>query len=162
MKQILLTQGQVALVDDEDYEYLNQRKWFAKKDRNNFYVARQVHVSVGKQKMVFMHRVILNIEDIKIEVDHFDSNGLNNQRCNLRTATRSQNCANRVSFKNSTSKYKGVGWVKRQNKWHAKIRKNGQVKHLGFFDNENEAAMVYNKAALEMHGGFAHLNNIAV
>jgi hypothetical protein len=160
MKEIKLTQGKVALVDDEDYEYLNQFNWYAKKDRHTYYAARQIKTSVGKQNMLFMHRVLLGLTDIKIEGEHIDHDGLNNQKYNLRKATRSQNNANKSSSKNSTSKYLGVCWAKSNKKWCAKIRKDKVVTHLGFFINEVDAALAYNNAARKLHGDFANINQI--
>lgn len=163
MKEIKLTQGQVALVDDEDYEFLNQWKWFAKKDHDKYYAARATMLRPGKQRMIFMHRDALKVEHtVKVEVDHLDGDCLNNQKGNLRLATRSQNCANRRPFKNSSSIFKGVGWVRRTKKWHAKIRKDGVCRHLGYFDIETDAALAYNKSAIELHGEYAYINNIAV
>lgn len=163
MKQIELTQGQFALVDDEDYEHLKQWKWQAQKGTHTFYAVRTDY-SKGKKfkRLLYMHCEILGITGNRdIHGDHKDRNGLNNQRSNLRTATTSENNANRISLKNVSSKYKGVGWHKSTNKWCAYIRKENNQFHLGLFNTEIEAAIAYNKKAVELHGEFAILNQIS-
>jgi len=161
MKEIILTQGKVALVDDEDYEYLVQWKWYAAKMGNSFYAQRSDYNSLRKQSVItYMHRVILKVADFKIEVDHKDHNGLNNQKENIRAVTKKQNSFNKKSYKNSTSKYVGVSWNRQSNKWQAQVRENGKIKYLGRFINEDDAARAYNKAAVESYGEFANLNTI--
>lgn len=160
MKQIPLSQGQFALVDDEDFEWLNQWKWQALKHRDSFYAVRNTGGRIAR-KCIFMHRLIMGLTDSKIEVDHEDLNGLNNQRNNLRKATRSQNAANMRSRKNSSSKYLGVYWDNNRQKWSAAITKNYKKKFLGYYDNETDAAKAYNDAAAKTHGEFANINKIA-
>jgi hypothetical protein len=92
------------------------------------------------------------------QVDHINQKRMDNRWCNLREATRSQNCANTSSRPNSSSKYLGVGWHKSEQNWRATIRKNGCKKHIGSFDCEIQAAKAYDAAALEIHGQFANLN----
>lgn len=153
MKEIKLTRGKVALVDDEDFEYLNQYKWYAIDCVHTFYARRKEN-----NRHISMHRQILGLTSSKIQGDHKDHDGLNNQKNNLRIANHSQNQANRKSFKNSSSKYIGVCWKKAAKKWQAAIYQNGSNKHLGSFINESEAAIAYNEAAKIIHGEFANLN----
>jgi hypothetical protein len=142
-----------ALVDDEDYDYLNEWKWYVIIAPYTSYAAR------GSSGTVFMHRLIMNA--IKGEmIDHKDRNGLNNQKTNLRLCTFSQNNANIVSRINSTSKYLGVYWCKRKMKWKATITFNRKSVGLGTFNDEVSAARAYNIAALKNHGAFANLNKI--
>jgi len=157
MREILLTQDKVALVDDEDYEKLNQYKWHADKDKTTFYARRTTYCD-GKQINVKMHRFIMNVSR-GIEVDHRDFDGLNNQKYNLRTATRFNNNCNKKKYgKGSTSQYKGVGYYPRYKKWLARIGLNGKRKCLGYFDDEIEAAKAYDRAAIIHFGEFAFLN----
>jgi len=157
MKEIKLTQGKITLVDDADFEWLNQWKWLAFKGLNTFYAARKPYKAT---KLLFIHRELLCLTDPKIYTDHIDLNGLNNQRNNLRKATASQNCSNRIATKNSYSKYLGVTFKKQTGRWCAGIEKFGKSIHLGYFDKEEDAAEAYNLAAVIHHGEFARLNII--
>ncbi len=166
MKEIHLTQGKVALVDDEDYELLNKYKWCAKKDRNIFYTTRGITIQSQnkaknikqKTKIIRMHRLIMKgkLKSNK-EIDHINGNSLDNRRCNLRIVTRSQNNMNQKKTR-GTSKYKGVSWHKNNKKWRSQIRLNGKQMYLGLFDNEAEAAKAYDKRAKELFGEFAKPN----
>lgn len=163
MKQIEITQGKFALVDDEDYEYLNQFKWCATKGWNdNWYAVRSARVREKKEKkMVYMHREVMNFP--KNKVDHKDHNGLNNQKENLRVATDGENSSNTTSRLNSSSPYIGVYLrANRKKKWAACIRKGGVTKYIGSFYKIEDAALAYNEAAKLVHGEFANLNQVAV
>lgn len=158
MKQIPLTKGQFALVDDEDFEFVNKQKWYADSCNETFY-ARARPKKYGP--LIHMHRVILSVPNsCSIFVDHIDHNGLNNQKYNLRIATRSQNNANKKAI--GKSKYLGVFYKKESTfrPWYSRCLKNGVNKYLGSFKTEIEAAMAYNNAAFEIHGEFANLNII--
>jgi len=161
MKEIKLSQRRfckykdkyVALVDDEDFEFLNQFRWCAKKGRYTFYAERAIKVD-GRNSTQYMHQVILNSRNI----DHIDRNGLNNQRSNLRLCNQSQNSMNTGKHKNCTSAYKGVYFHKRFNKWASAIRISGKRFHLGYFTSEVDAAKAYNAKAIELFCEFANLN----
>jgi hypothetical protein len=155
MKQISLTQGLFALVDDDDYNYLNQFKWYAIKDGRNFYARRNITIN-EKQKPILMHWDVMNGKG----VDHIDNNGLNNQKENLRFCTSSQNQMNTRKRKNTSSIYKGVNLEKRNNKWRSEIRINKKPIYIGTFISEIEAAKAYNKMAIEYFGEFANVNII--
>ena len=148
MKEIPLTQGKVAIVDDEDYKYLSQFKWCAHKVYNIFYAVRNIRED-GKQKTLQMHTAILGRKD-GFECDHINGNGLDNRRSNLRLVTHRQNEQNR--HKKKTSKYPGIYWNKQNKKWEALIRINGKRIHLGLFNDEYKAYLAYCKAVKEMTG----------
>lgn len=95
------------------------------------------------------------------EWDHINQDKLDNRRENLRHATPSQNKANRGKFGGiHTSKYIGVCWNKKSEKWMAYIETNGKRTYLGLFTKQNDAAIRRNEAATEYHGEFAVLNII--
>ena len=155
MKEIQLTQGKVALVDDEDFHYLNQWNWAASKGKNYvWYAARKE----GRQR-INMHRQITNFPKNQI-IDHRDRNGLNNQKSNLRICTIQQNNCNRRSAKNSTSKYLGVCTLTHRGTFYyqAGITYNKKKKLLYRGKSELKAAWLYDEAAIKLHGEFANLN----
>ena len=147
--------GNYALVDDDDFEWLNQWKWTAKLGTRTKYAIRS-----SGNKEVFMHRQILGLIDRAIFCDHIDGNGLNNQQQNIRQCTRYENNRNRSSAIGHSSIYKGVSWYPRYSKWLASIRHNNKLINLGYFAVENEAAMAYNEASVKYHGAFGKLNRI--
>lgn len=135
MKKISLTQGKVALVDDIDYEYLNQWKWCASRNSNTFYAQRRIRKDGGKWTTTSMHQVLAKRLSFKHQADHINGNGLDNQRSNLRDSTNKQNQENRGVPNNNTSGCKGVHWYKRYSKWQSRICHNGERIHLGYFDS---------------------------
>lgn len=146
MKEIQLTQGYITLVDDEDYDWLNQWKWTVIKQGNSGYAYRGIRVD-GKNKTVRMHRLIMDAPK-GMDIDHIDGNGLNNQRSNLRIVTRRQNNQNRHDKR--TSIYPGVEWYERDEKWRATIRYKGKKIRLGIFKSEINAFRAYYDAVLEL------------
>lgn len=159
MAKIKLTQGQFALVDDADYDWLNQWKWYANKIKGNFYAVRNSPRINGKQSKIRMSRVILGLEqDDKHEGDHQNHNTLDNRRNNLRICSHRQNTFNRKSHSDSISKFKGVSWYKRYKNWQAHISINRKQKNLGQFNTEKEAAKAYDKVAMKEFGEYACLN----
>ena len=154
MPIIPLTQGRVALVDDEDFVELNEFKWYANKMRGNTYYAVR---NISPRKAIRMHRVILGAISGQ-EVDHIDHNGLNNQRENIRLCSRAQNQMNQQKQKNTSSQFKGVSWHKQDKKWRTRITHRGQEIFLGLFKNERVAARTYDKKARELFGEFAKTN----
>lgn len=159
MKKIPLTQCKFALVDDADFDWLNQWKWHTLKGGKNFYAQRNVQ-SGDKRRKVLMHREIL---PGPARVDHRDRDGLNNQRGNLRAASHRQNIHNQRKREGRTTPFKGV--YPRTNgakepRWESQIRINGCLRYLGLFSDEKDAARAYNNAAVEAYGKFARLNPI--
>ncbi len=156
-KEIQLTQGQIAIVDDEDYEYLSQWKWCAHYDPKSkvYYAIRSSSRFLGKRNVIRMHRLVMGNPE-NLEIDHIDANGLNNQKNNLRACTHVQNIQNRKKYKNSANKYKGV--KSNYHKWMGRITSGGEQIYLGNFNTPEEAARAYDKKAIELFGEFANLN----
>ncbi len=152
MKEISLSQNQVATVDDADFNWLNRFKWSAAKGTSGYYA-----VATINSKQVSMHRMIMNTPD-GMDTDHHDHNTLNNSRDNLRVCTRAENQHNRKANRIGLSRYKGVTWVKVARQWKAQIFQNGKNLNLGLFSTEKKAAKVYNRAAKKYFGSFAYLN----
>lgn len=149
MKIIKLTKNMVTLVDDEDYKILTEFKWCAMQSRKNFYAH---NYELGR-----MHTFLMPVKK-PYEVDHIDRNTLNNQKSNLRICTHQQNNWNQGKKKAGTSKYKGVYWFPKRNKWIARMRIKGITTHLGCFDDETAAARCYDEHAIIHFGEFAYLN----
>lgn len=148
-----------CLVDDHNYEWLNQWKWTAHKIRHTIYAVRNINLVNGKKKRIFMHRLILGLGlgDTRLG-DHKNHNGLDNQLQNLRICNNQQNLQNMNSNVNSKSIYKGIYWHKQNHKWCAKIKVDGKSIHLGCARSEIEAAAIYDRAAILHYGEFANLN----
>lgn len=151
MKTISLTKGQVALVDDEDFEYLNQWKWYAHRAWGNSFYAARMNPRPNK-KVILMHREVF--KDSR-RCDHRDGNGLNNQKENLRPATKRQNGRNRGPQINNTSGFKGVSWCRKVKKWTVRIMYRKCYRFLGYFLNKHDAARAYDTAAKKYFGKFA-------
>jgi hypothetical protein len=144
---IKLTQGKCALVDYEDFNWLNQWKWHHVKG----YAVRDAWIGNGKKRKFIMHREILSIP-VGQETDHINRDTLDNRKQNLRIATKQQNGRNRTKQKNNTSGYKGVSH--HQNKWQAVIKINKKAIYLGVWESKIAAALAYKLAERRYFGDF--------
>lgn len=157
MKEIPLTRGYVAMVDDEDYDWLMQWKWCAQRLPNGHVRAMRGIKPQGVHKVLYMHREIMKTPT-GMEVDHIDHNGLNNQKSNLR------NCSHRDNLHNHKVRnglgYKGLQIRKGENGISVGITVDYVRIYLGSYplDQVIEAARCYDRAALKYFGDFAHLN----
>ena len=156
--EIKLSGEMVAIVDASDFGLLSSFKWRAIKPspRAPWYATTKIG---GKN--VYMHRFLLGAVRGQLS-DHKNGCGLDNRRMNLRLATHSQNSWNTAKKSNgSTSKYKGVGWVAKDEAFQARIRiAPGKRISLGYFKTEEAAALAYNRRAAEVFGEFARLNDV--
>jgi hypothetical protein len=137
MKEILLSKGDKTIVDDCDYEYLSQWKW---------YLSNGYAISNDRKKM---HRIIMKAKEGEI-VDHIDRDKLNNSRTNLRIISREGNVHNQKKRINTFNNYKGTQYVKKLGLWQSRCRINGNDYYLGLYKTEIASAYAYNKKAIEL------------
>jgi hypothetical protein len=156
MIEIPLTQGQVALIDDEDFELVSQYKWCARwsPGMRSYYAVTTIRKPDGKRIHLQMHRLIMNAQKGE-QVDHINHNTLDNRKSELRICNASENQHNRGKNLNNSSGNKGVYAHKASGKWQAQIALNGKTIHLGLFATKEEAYTAYCNAALELHGEFS-------
>lgn len=150
LKEIQLTLGQVALVDEADYDWLMQWKWSAHAAEGGGYYARASDVRFpASRRRVYMHRLILGIDSgDRRTCDHRNRNKLDNRRENLRPASHAENIANRAGY--GSSGFKGV--MRFRKRWKAEITLNKRTIFLGSFATPQEAHSAYCNAA-EIHRG---------
>ncbi|WP_088255394.1 HNH endonuclease [Fimbriiglobus ruber] len=160
MKSIPLTQGQFALVDAEEFEYLSQFKWYADRHKrknfpDGFMAARKVRKENGKQTTILMHREIMCATKEE-KVDHHNHDELDNRKQNLRICSQSQNCQNKRVRPRDLPR--GVTFCKREKRYLSQIVVDGRNRFLGYFNEPAEAADAYNQASIRYHGEFSIFN----
>jgi len=157
-RRIYLGEGEWTILDQEDYYHFREFNWRLFGNGCNLYAVRDAKIEPKRTRTVYLHREILKAPK-GLLVDHRNGNGLDNRRGNIRLATYSQNNCNRRRDKSKcTSRYHGVYYEKQKRKWVARIYYKGKSLWLGGFDNEIDAARVYDAAAKKYYGEFAHLN----
>lgn len=152
--------GKYTIVDDSDYEFLNQFKWSL--SSNGYAVTYKYIPAINKSVFVRMHRVLMLLSSssptcTSLMVDHINNNKLDNRKSNLRICTKSLNEANKVRINNKTG-YRGIYTY--GEKFCAAISKDGNRYYLGVFESSKDAARAYNKKAEELYGEYASLNKI--
>ncbi len=151
IESVELTRNQVAIVDSDDMPRLLEYKWRAHKNEFDY----TWYAISTDTTAVLMHRYILRLSVAdECLVDHINGNGLDNRKTNLRLCTNSQNQMNRRKQRGGTSRFKGVSWDSSRQRWTVRLVN----KNLGRFDNEEEAARVYDLAAIEAFGAFEKTN----
>lgn len=164
MKEIKLNRDKVAFVDDGDYERASKFKWYTEKrgiNSYNYYAKRKV-VTDGKESTQSLHIFIMNGTIKGLEIDHKNGNGLDCQRENLRRCTHSQNMSNQRKKPFASTRFKGVSYNKKLNKYSASIKKEGRSICIGNYNTEIEAAYNYDQMAYKMFGQFARYNILNV
>lgn len=167
MKEIPLTNSPLmAIIDDEDFDLVSKYKWYLHKHGHceGYKVRSKSNSKIGASGRTKMHRLVMGFPAKKM-VDHKDHKKLNNQKYNLRKSTNTQNQRNRLKQKfygkrPVSSKFKGVSWCPDRGLWQVGIGVKNKRISLGRFDDEIEAALAYNAAAIKLFGEFAYLNQI--
>jgi len=160
MAEIFTRKGERILVDDADFDALNEFTWYVKRYPNKiisdkFYAQRNGRREDGTRITIFMHRQITGMPK-GYDVDHWDHDGLNNQRANLRVATRSQNmCNSRLPERDLP---RGVCFDPRRNNYIAQIWVDGKHMRLGSYKDPALAALAYDAASRKYHGVFGARN----
>jgi hypothetical protein len=163
MKRIPLTQGQYALVDNEDYnKVVALCSWSARLDRRNgnYQAIGNQRNGRGGFRAVLMHRFVVNATKGKC-VDHKSHDTLDNRKQNLRICLHRENLRNMKHHIGCSSRFKGVSFRLDSQKWRAYIGFNSKLIHLGSFSIESEAAKAYDRKARELFGAFALTNKKA-
>jgi hypothetical protein len=151
MKKIKLTKGKYALVDDVDYEFLNQWKWHLS---TSGYAKRNKHIRLGTNQytheVIWMHRLI-NQTPEHLFTDHINQNKLDNRKANLRNTNKSLNSLNRSTIKTNKSGFYGVHFDSWSKKWRAEIRIAGKRLSLGRFNNIKDAVLARRNAEAKIN-----------
>lgn len=151
-----------VLIDTDDLERLIKYKWFIhceQKETENRKECLTVTINIGfvdsKLKHLKMHRIIMNLDNPKIQVDHINRNRLDNRKLNLRLTDAEGNSKNKGMRKDNKTGYIGVSCYKKSKKWKATIVSRKKQYHLGFYDNIEDAANAYRNANLKLNGEFS-------
>lgn len=154
MKEIQLTKGKKAIVDEDVFNFLSQFNWYYGKG----YAMTMVSQPSGRT-YIYMHKMLMFAGPGQI-VDHINGDKLDNRRENLRLSSHYQNLANRPAPVNNKTGYKGVSYNKTARKYTAQITVKGEYHYLGLYKTPEEAALAWNDKAYELLGEFAKLNDI--
>lgn len=146
-------QFEFCIVDDEDFEKLNEWRWHSD---NKGYIVRRVRRN-GRKSVVYMHREIMQTPESMV-TDHINGIRTDNRKSNLRICSDAQNKRNRGPAHNNPTGLKGAYWQEQISRWYSRIQIDGKSIYLGTFDSAELASQAYTKAALEYHKEFAWSN----
>jgi hypothetical protein len=160
--EVKLPSGEIAVISEQDKDRVSSHKWYvAKKNNGKKYIYAFTQNSEGKKTFLYLHRLILALQPSDgMIADHINGDTFDNRRENLRVATPAQNNWNSKK-KGGSNKYKGISLIKETGMWDVRINANNRRYYLGHYRTEEEAALAYNKAAYELHGEFARVNEVA-
>lgn len=163
MKNIKIGKNKYAKVNNSDYPLVEKYSWHI--NSNGYAVTFLPRIKINgkiKRPIVYMHRLILNLQDKNLYCDHKNGNRADNTRTNLRPASPTQNSANipKKKFDSASSGFKGVSWSVLNKNWRCRVSHKGAQVWMGSFKKEEDAAVAYNKVAKELFGEFASLNAI--
>lgn len=158
MKTIALPKNYFILVDDEDYERVNKLSWSERSGSVRHTIHNYDENGKDNSTSIALANFIMNRDSVVF--DHIDTNPFNNQKSNLRECNTYQNAANRNKRSDSVGIYKGVSRLRSTGKYRARITYMGKTTQIGIYKTDKEAALAYNKAAIELFKEFANLNII--
>jgi hypothetical protein len=130
--EVRLAGGRIALVDHEDVDLVGQRCWYAHRSDTRVYA--MAHRRFGTTRA--MHRLILQLDDPELFVDHINGDGLDNRRANLRVVTARENAQNQGPRK---GRFRGVSFDKSRGLWIATATLDGKRTTIGRFETEEQA-----------------------
>ena len=150
---VALTKGYEAIISSADAHLVERHNWVVViKKCNKIYAYRSIGPR-GKQRTIYMHRVIMNAPD-GYEVDHVNGDGLDNRRQNMRLVTHQQNLCNQLISSKNRSGFRGVSWDKNMKTWRAQITVHYKMKFLGLFESAESAHAAYVEASKMLHGQY--------
>lgn len=141
----------VAIIDAEDYKFVKHKKWN--------YSGRYVSAGAGRNNEC-LHWAIIGKPAASLHTDHINRNKLDNRKKNLRICTCAQNVTNSGPREKNTTGLKGVSFDKKNKKWMAWLKHNGNFVLHKRFETKIEAAREYDKAVLKYCDKFAFINGI--
>jgi hypothetical protein len=148
--------GYTILLDAADLPKVAGRAWHVHRYGPDALYA----TAASPEGTIYLHRLIMDAPK-GMQVDHINGNGLDCRRSNMRLTTHKQNHQNVRGNARNTSGFKGVRWKKDHHTWEARIKTDGRTRHLGYFPTPEDAAEAYNRAAVQLFGEYANLNQVA-
>ncbi len=149
--------GAEAIIDVADIGLVSGRNWHIARGNGCDYARANCKLPSGKWGQVKLHRVLMRPAP-ECDVDHINGDGLDNRRCNLRIATRSQNNMNARIRADNKSGHRGVFWRADRKRWMAYINANGKRQYLGHFKEKDDAKAAHARAAVELFGEFRRMS----
>lgn len=163
MREIPLTKGHVALVDEADYERVSALRWYAMNCHGRtLYAARGRVLRSDPPKKVLMHRFILGVPAGMV-IDHINGNGLDNRRANLRVCSHLENCGNGPA-RGTSSGHKNISYRPQHKRkpYVVQITRDGKNHYCGSFADLHSAVAARNTAVVRIWGEFARIDDVVL